>query len=127
MEFKSAIKYVLIIGGILLLVFLSQQAIVRGFAKPLISGASDKATALMAQGSKLMGTNKTYANVSGEVKSGGDTITQGAVDQGKKVSENISQTVSKKISKYISGVTNALAGKSQASCPATNSAPAKSN
>ncbi len=100
---KKIIFSIVAIIIVLVIVFLSQQAYLRGFGKTLVSDATNQAQSYLAKGSDWA-MAKIYPTISGEVQKRGDII-KNEVNQGKqKVSENIGQ----KISNYFSGVADSV-------------------
>lgn len=121
MDFKSSIKYIVIIAVILIVVFLSQQAYYRGVGKTLISGATNKVDAYATKASNWAAST-IYPKVAGEVQNREAAIKSDVTQEKNKVSENIGT----KIGNYFSGVANSILhpGTSQ-NCPAPTTAPAK--
>lgn len=99
---QGFIKYIVIIIIILGIVFLSQQAYIRGFGKTLISAVADQGGAYLAKGSNWAAF-AVLPKISGEVQSGGETITT-ATNQAKKIPENILT----KVGNYFSGIEKAI-------------------
>lgn len=119
---KGFIKYIAIIAVILVVVFLSQQAYSKGIGGTLVSDATDKAKAYLAEGSNWAMSN-IYPKISGEVQKRGEAIKSDVNQEKNKVSENIGQ----KISNYFSGVANSIVHPGQNNCttPPPAAEPAK--
>jgi hypothetical protein len=101
---KGFIKYIVIIIVILAIVFLSQQAISRGFGNNLISDATSQAQAYLAKGANWA-SSQIFPKISGEVQKRGEIIKNEVNQEKQKVSDNIG----KKIENYFSGVANSIA------------------
>jgi hypothetical protein len=100
---RGFIKYLVIIFVILVIVFLSQQAYLRGFGKTLVSDATNQVKPYLAKGSNWV-MSKIYPTISGEVQKRGDAI-KNDVNQEK---NKVSQTLGEKIKNYFSGVENSI-------------------
>jgi len=112
---KKIIIYIIVIIVILTAVFLSQQAYSRFIGKNLISAATNQASAYLAKDTNLV-MPTIYSKIGENVQSGGEAI-KNILDQGQqKISD-----VQKNIENYFSGVKDAVAGKSNNSCPTPTS------
>ncbi len=97
------IKYILIIVAILGVVFLGQQAFIRGFGRAVLSDTGDKIKTFMAQGSNWA-TSAIILPIGGGVESSKEAITGEIAQEKEKLSENIGE----KIKNYFSGITNSI-------------------
>jgi len=97
------IKYILIIVAILGIVFLGQQAFVRGVSENVISRASDQIRTYVAKGSKWA-VSAIISPISGGVEGGKEAITNEITQEKEKISESVGE----KIKNYFSGITDSI-------------------
>ena len=97
------IKYILIIVAILGIVFLGQQAFVRGIGENVISRASAQIMTYVAKGSNWA-LSAVIPTFSGGVKDGKEAITNGIAREKEKISESVGE----KITNYFSGITDSI-------------------
>lgn len=103
MEEKGFIKYIVIVVVILAIVFLSQQAYLRGIGKNAFLKASGAVGGYAAKGASWV-TGNLYPKISGEVQKRGDAIKDEVIQEKQKVSENILE----KAKNYFSGIAESV-------------------
>jgi hypothetical protein len=98
---KGFIKYIVIIGAIIVAAVLSQQAFFTTAGKDLVGKASGALNGYWAKGANWA-TNTLYSKVSEEVQNRGEMI-QNEINSEK---EKISESVTEKVGDYFSGIAN---------------------
>ena len=114
---KGFIKYIVIIGVIITIVFLSQLPYFREVGKNLTAKASDAVYGYWAKGADWA-TSVIYPKVSEEVKNRGEMIKNEITSEKDKISENVLQ----KVGDYFSGIADSVVHPGNNSCT-TNQAP----
>lgn len=97
------LKYIIIIGIILGIVFASQFMYSNEFTKNFADNATGQLKKYMASGSNWVAAN-VYPAISGEVQKRGEEVQNGINSQ----TQNISDNVVKKVENYFSGISNSI-------------------
>lgn len=96
---RGFIKYIVIIGVIIILIILGQQAYFKAIGKNTISKTSGVINDYLAKGANWV-SEKVFPKITGEVEKRGDMIKEGISAEKEKVVESAGE----KIKNYFSGV-----------------------
>ena len=109
MQESGFIKYFVILGVILAVVFLSQQVDLFGRHNTFtfVNSAVEKAKEYTAIGTGWF-TDQLMPNIGEEAQRRGEMVAEGVVEEVNKQKEKATESVTKKIQNYFSGIADAI-------------------